>query len=245
MSKMPKNNPHPIGAFFLFSLLLLLAAFCLFLFRPKDSGDSAQESVSAEIPLTVILDAGHGGEDGGAVGEGGIYEKDLNLDITLRLEALLKQNGITVVCTRTEDILLYDRNVDFKGRKKLLDLAARLKISRETPNSIFVSIHQNSFSQAKYSGLQVYYSPNHPSSALLAQTIQSTVRNRLQPQNSRLIKAASSNIYLMDRITTPAVLVECGFLSNEQDRTALSDENYRAQLAEVLALAITDFLSQK
>ena len=122
--------------------------------------------------FTVVLDAGHGGEDGGAVSASGVFEKDLNLSIAKKLEKLLTSCGISVVMTRTEDVLLYDKTVDYHGRKKALDLAARRKITEETENAIFVSIHMNAFPASQYSGLQVWYSPNNSHSKILAQSVQ-------------------------------------------------------------------------
>ena len=232
-------------AFLAFSLLLTMAAATFWGILSVFSREKAETVTASNPTVTVILDPGHGGEDGGAVGANKVYEKDLNLDIAKKVKALLKEKGITVKCTREEDILLYDRNADYKGRKKLLDLAARLNISRETENSVFVSIHMNAFPQTQYSGLQVYYSTNDSRSEQLALLIQNATRKTLQPNNTRLIKAATSSIYLMHRITTPAVLVECGFLSNDEECQKLSDEEYRAKLAEVLAEAIETFVDQQ
>ena len=110
-------------------------------------------------------------------------------------------------------------------------------------NSLFISIHMNAFPQSQYSGLQVYYSPNHPASQQLARDIQELTKSALQPENNRSIKAAGENIFLLDRLTCPAVLVECGFLSNGEECEALADENYQRQLALVIALSILQNLS--
>ena len=243
MSDQAAKKSSLVLSFLVFSLLLTLASllFCgievFFNNRKNTDADALSEKT-----VTVILDPGHGGEDGGAVGAGDVYEKDLNLAIAKEVESYLKMNGLSVICTRNEDILLYDRNVDYKGRKKMLDLAARLKISRETENSVFVSIHMNAFPQTQYSGLQVYYSPNDDTSADLAALIQNDTKSLLQPTNTRKIKSASSNIYLLDRITTPAVLVECGFLSNAEECALLSDAEYRQKLSLILANAIAQFV---
>lgn len=230
-------------SFLLFSMLL---GAILLMFGAITHHFSAPDTTDADVPTakeyTVILDPGHGGEDGGAVGKNGVYEKDLNLAVAQEIEAALEERGISVICTRTEDILLYDRNVDYKGRKKMLDLAARLKVAKDTPDSVFISIHMNSFPQTQYSGLQVYYSGNDPRSAALANLIQNEVRRQLQPENARKTKQASSNIYLLDRITSPAILIECGFLSNAEECERLSTEAYRKELALVLATAIADYV---
>lgn len=231
------KKKHSALYFLLFSLLFTatLLLLCLFTHRPTDT------DVSASPAITVVLDAGHGGEDGGAI-RGGVLEKDLNLDIAMAVGAHLTQNGINVVYTRTEDVLLYDRNVNYKGRKKLLDLAARLRIARQTENAVFVSIHMNSFPNDKYRGLQVYYSKNDKNSIIMAQTIQNNAKKLLQPENDRKSKEATSAIYLLDRLETPAVLVECGFLSNTEECALLATPEYRQKLSLMLAESIAEYL---
>ena len=190
---------------------------------------------------TIVIDAGHGGEDGGAIGnyEGiEVIEKHVNLAIACYLRDLLEANGYTGIMTRERDELLYDRNVEYQGRKKVLDLAARLHIGQNTPNAVFVSVHMNAFPQKQYSGLQVYYSKNNTFSSTLASCIQQTVREQLQPFNGRKIKAATSDIYLLDHLRCPAVLVECGFLSNEQECRLLDSKEYQQKLAFLLFLSI-------
>lgn len=233
------------------ALLLLIVGgivtlFCLLSGYSPLSSDAAV-SVSATPGYTVIIDAGHGGEDGGAVGKMDgreIYEKDLNLTISLLLRDLLEADGVGVVMTREQDVLLYDRNTDYKGRKKVLDLAARLNIGQRIENALFVSIHMNAFTQSQYKGLQVYYSPNHAASATLAQGIQTRVSEQLQRDNHRKVKRAGSEIHLLEHLTCPAVLVECGFLSNADDCRALSDAEYQRKLAFLLFCAIRESLEE-
>lgn len=203
------------------------------------------KSVIGERNHTVVLDAGHGGEDGGASSASGIFEKDLNLDIVMKIGDYLERCGISVVYTRTEDILLYDRNENYEGRKKILDLAARLKMARECENAVFVSIHMNAFPQKQYSGLQVYYSPHHPLSQILASTVQENAKTYLDHTNKRKIKKANSSIYLLDRLEKPAVLIECGFLSNEDEAQKLSGQEYRKQLALVIGKSIMECLENQ
>ena len=205
----------------------------------------AQSTAVQESPkFTVVLDAGHGGEDGGAVSASGIHEKDVNLAVTMALGELLSANGISVIYTRKEDVLLYDKTVDYHGRKKSLDLAARRKIAEDTPNGIFISIHMNAFPQSQYSGFQVWYSKNSPHSLTLAQTIQTNATEQLQPENDRRVKPATSSIYLLHRLQCPAILVECGFLSNPTEAELLASESYQNQLAFLLFLSITEGISK-
>ncbi len=198
---------------------------------------------TVEIPKkewVIVIDAGHGGEDGGTSNaDGTVLEKDLNLDIAGKLYTLLSSNGIPCKLTRTADELLYDKNADHQGRKKQMDLAARREIAETTENALFVSIHMNSYTAAQYSGLQVWYSPNNDFSETVAQTIQSNAKAMLQPENNRQIKAAGSNIYLLYHLQCPAVLVECGFLSNPEEAQKLNDPAYRDELAYLLFISLS------
>ena len=198
------------------------------------------EPSDGDVPVTVILDAGHGGEDGGTASKDGTLEKDLNLQIAKQLCELLKANGIKTLLTRSEDTLLYDKTTNYIGRKKALDLAARRKLADETPNCIFVSIHMNAFPGTQSRGLQVWYSPNDPLSQALAASIQEAARAYLLPDNDRQIKQATSAIYLLHHIQAPAVLVECGFLSNPEDAALLASPTYQQALALVLFTAILE-----
>lgn len=218
------------------ALVLLCLGFALPGIRHRTTGGT--RAATGTEGVTVILDAGHGGEDGGAVSADGLQEKAVNLDLAVRIRALLEENGVRAVLTRDSDILLYDRNADYHGRKKALDLRARREFAEAIPNGIFVSIHMNAFPQKQVHGLQVWYSPNHADSALLAGAIQETVRDRLQPENHRKTKQAGSNIYLLHHLQIPAVLVECGFLSNPDEAALLAADGYRQQLAQAVALGI-------
>jgi N-acetylmuramoyl-L-alanine amidase len=209
-------------------------------------------SLNFELPLptdtdmgnvTIVIDAGHGGEDGGCEGNG-LVEKDLNLDISMRLASLLREAGVNVVMTRETDILLYDKNSDYEGKKKVQDVRRRLEIATEQENAVLVSIHMNYFAETKYSGLQVWYSKNDSKSRILANLIQTEVKTTLQPNNKRSIKEATSGIFLLNNATFPAVLVECGFLSNTDEARALGDAEYRQAIAKSIFEAIMKYISQ-
>ncbi|MBQ8287895.1 MAG: N-acetylmuramoyl-L-alanine amidase [Clostridia bacterium] len=184
----------------------------------------------------IILDAGHGGEDSGAIGVDGVLEKDLNLSLTLRLRDLLIFEGWEVVLTRSDDRLLY--NPETALSHKVQDLKTRLDYGARYPDAVFVSIHMNKFPAESCKGLQVYYSPNHASSVTLAERIQSDVKSYLSPDNRRLSKKATTSIFILNRIRIPAVLVECGFISNREEASLLSDDGYQKKLAAVLATSM-------
>ncbi len=241
---MNKTSIIKITVFFLISSLILAAlAYFLGTFYIPAPSAAVSSDTDARKYKTVIIDAGHGGEDGGASSRSGLVEKHVNLSIAEALRDMLKVNGVNVIMTRDEDKLLYDRNVDFEGRKKKLDHAARLCIMQNTEDAVFVSIHMNSFTNPKYSGLQVWYSQNDTASRTLADNIQSNNQKLLQPENTRKIKAATSAIFLLNKATCPAVLVECGFLSNPEEAARFETEEYRQKVAFMLFCSITEFLN--
>ena len=232
----------------IFVVITIGGAVVFFLFS---GAELPTNSLVADVQETdkriVILDAGHGGEDGGAVGTDGTKEKDLNLDLTLTLASQLRAAGVTVILTREDDRLLYDKNVDYAGQKKQLDLASRLQIServkKEYPNTeiLFVSIHMNSFPSASAQGFQVWYSGNDPVSKDFAMAVQETVSEHLQQKKKREAKLSGSNIYLLDRAVLPSILVECGFLSNPEECSLLSSEEYRKRIAFSLFVSILNY----
>lgn len=191
---------------------------------------------------TVVIDAGHGGFDGGASAADGTLEKTLNLQIALRLQAFLDAFGLQTVMTRTTDTGTNDPSAATIREKKRSDLKNRLALLQEEDHRILVSIHQNHYSQSKYNGTQVFYSGNHPGSAALAECIRAGVAASLQPQNRREIKQSGSEIYLLHQAQAPAVMVECGFLSNAAETEKLKTETYQTQLAFVIALGILEYL---
>lgn len=194
--------------------------------------------------ITVVLDAGHGGEDAGAIAPDGTLEKDLNLEISNLVKGLCILNGINVKMTRENDMLLYDYYNDlenYKGQKKIYDLKNRLKIAEEHPEALYVGIHMNKFSQAKYKGTQIYYSKNNETSQLVASDLSKSIKTYLQSSNNRQIKKADSSIYILNNIKNPAILVECGFLSNDEELRNLKTEEYRAALALVIFSSICNY----
>jgi len=209
-----------------------------------------EETITAgtfEDKVLFVIDPGHGGEDAGCSSAKGLLEKDLNLSVARDISAILNAAGYTTVLTRTEDTLLYDMyrdRMDYTGYKKIYDLKNRMRFTEETQAKYFVSIHMNKFPQTQYSGLQVYYSPNDPGSVQMADRIQSYVQKYVQPENERKTKKATKGIYLLHRMEIPAVLVECGFLSNEEEAALLSDASYRKTLSLGIACAIMEYCAK-
>lgn len=217
----------------------------LYIAEPSDAELSA--AAAEAPPPSLIIDPGHGGEDGGA-SSGDILEKDLNLAISENLCDLCAIFGYDVRMTRTEDTLLYDYFddlEDYRGRKKTYDLRNRLRIAEESEAELFVGIHMNKFPQEQYKGLQVYYSPNTDESREAAGMIQSYAKKYLSPDNNREIKKATQAIYILNRIKTPAVLVECGFLSNPEELALLSSSEYRMQVSASIFASAAEYLVGK
>ncbi len=198
--------------------------------------------ISPDKRVCFVIDAGHGGEDGGAVSDGGICEKDINLDISLKLFDMLKLSDFKTVLTRSEDKLLY--NSGEESRKKYHDINNRIKIVNECENPVLVSVHQNKFPIKKYSGFQVYCSGNNPESVNFGNLMQNNVKEYLQPYNKRQPKLADKTIRLLNSLHVPAVLAECGFLSNDAEAQMLATNEYKNKMAYVLYVSAVQFAKE-
>lgn len=186
-------------------------------------------SHTENIKKTVILDAGHGGFDGGA-SAGDVLEKDINLKIALFLVDHLKLSGYDVILTREDDSATNDEGDRIRS-KKISDMKNRLALMKSYPDAFFVSIHLNKYSDSQPKGTQVFYSQKTTESKLLAQSIQQTVKELLQSDNHREIKPATRDTYLLYNAPIPAVIVECGFLSNPAELALLKTEEYQKKMA--------------
>lgn len=192
---------------------------------------------------TIVIDPGHGGLDGGAVTkDGGVVEKDINLAIGLVLRDIFTANGFDVVMIRDTDISIHDEGVTGTKKQKTSDLHNRLAIVNSHPDAIFLSIHQNKYSSSSSWGAQVFYSPNNPLSEQLAGVLQDDFISMLQPENKRKHKKAGKDLYLMHKAECPAVLVECGFLSNPAEAELLTETEYRSKVAFTIFCSVMRFL---
>ena len=207
-------------------------------------GDNAVTVISEKIPLErencIIIDAGHGGVDGGATSCAGILESTYNLKIALRLNDLFHLLGYDTKMIRTTDVSVYTKGETIT-QKKVSDLKERVRIVNETPNGLLVSIHQNNFSDSRYSGAQVFYSPGEESQAL-AKQMQADFVSYLNPGSNRQCKK-SEGIYLMEHIERPGILIECGFLSNPEEESKLRSEIYQKKICCVIAASLSQYLS--
>lgn len=202
---------------------------------------SAVAVLSSEVSTApiVVIDAGHGGEDGGAISVTGVRESTLNLEISQRLNDLLHFLGIQTKMIRTEDISVYTEGETI-AQKKVSDIHNRVAMVEQTPNALLVSIHQNQFSESQYRGAQVFYASG---SQALAELLQRELAAQVDPKNHRECKQAQG-IYLLEHISCPAVLIECGFLSNPAEEALLRDEAYQKKLASVIACTLASHLEE-
>jgi N-acetylmuramoyl-L-alanine amidase len=233
-----KTNPGGYGSFNIF----------LDAYNPKSSISSASSTelntgfLNSGKPV-IIIDAGHGGADSGAVGTDragntdNIFEKDINLSIALKLKRLFKMSNCEVILTRETDIMLNDDGVK---KRKASDLANRVKIANKYHDAIFVSIHMNKFTGEKYRGMQVFYSANNLDSVNLAELIKLNNKEYLQHDNNREIKRGK-DIYVLENIKNCGVLVECGFLSNPEEAHLLTQDAYQNKIAKIIFASVMEF----
>ena len=223
-------------------ILILTAAVSLLV---SGSVDLASKLTDAPTPppSVVIIDPGHGGEDGGALSCTGRKESDYNLEISLRLNDLLLMLGRPVVMTRSEDVSIADPGLETVSERKVSDLRNRVRLVNQTPGAVLVSIHQNTFPEEKYCGAQVFFAKTEGSTEL-GELMQRSLREYLDPDNHRECKQ-SLTVYLMNKITCPGILIECGFLSNEKEEFRLRQAEYQRKLACAAAGALTQYLAQQ
>lgn len=234
--------------FFVFKkndILFLLSVICISVFMLNFSLNYKTASVFlSSSGRVVVLDAGHGNIDGGAVGANGSIEKDINLAICQKLQAYLEQNGITVVLTRNDDNAIVDTKNKTVRQIKRDDLKYRRNMRDIEGADIFVSVHMNKFPDAKYKGAQVFYASTPEKSKLLGETIQNSLIENLDKSNTRMAKKAENSIYILKNSKTPSVIVECGFLSNEAEEKLLQSESYQKKVAWSIFAGIEKYFTE-
>lgn len=213
--------------------VLLLA---LALARLNYLGKAAMETAAVQQTGPLVLDAGHGGEDGGAVSLTGVPESRINLAIVLKLRDVLGLYGVDPILLREEDVSLHDSGAGTLREKKRSDLKNRVAAIEEVEGGTLLSIHQNTYPGSRYHGTHVFYAPTEGSQSL-AEHFQNSVKAALQPDNERAVKQIPDSVYIMNHITCPAILIECGFLTNPEEEALLRDEDYQRKLSAVIAAA--------
>ena len=221
--------------------IFLGVCLCFYSFVPSFSNRRKLVLSSAQQEHVMILDPGHGGLDGGAVGVYGNKESEINLEICLKTKALCSLLGIPHAMTRTSETLIYPQNAESIADKKIADQNARIEFIRSIPNGIVYSIHQNAYPSPSVSGFQVLYGHND-SSEKLGQIIQQSYNDKLNATR-RIATEIPNNIYLFRHIDGPAVLIECGFISNKQDSELLQTDSYQVKLATLFTAAHLQFIN--
>ena len=223
-----------------FAFLIVAAPFLSFLENKIVAASSGRINENN----VILLDAGHGGEDGGAIGVGGIIEKDINLSITLKTALFFKFFGYEVEFTRETDKMTCDNGLKTQRERKVSDIKNRLKQIDKSSCLCAISIHQNIFGgEAK--GAQVFYGGNNPESKLIAESVQNGIFSLLQPENKRIIKQTTKDIYILYHTEKPAILVECGFISNSSEAALLGDDNYQNKMAFAIAISAVKHLTER
>lgn len=194
-------------------------------------------------PRIIVLDAGHGGMDGGCSTADGVPEKGINLSILLSVRDMLRSCGYSVEVTRDTDTSIHDKGVTGIAAQKNSDMDNRLEIFNKHPNAVCISIHQNQYITPAAKGAQMFYSETNPDSQALAQLMQSRFVSNLQPDNTREIKLCGSELFLCHFCNNPTVMIECGFLSNPDEAKKLVTEEYQKQVAFTIFSGITEFVS--
>lgn len=199
------------------------------------------------VPVTnkvIVIDAGHGKPDSGAENENGVSEEAINLKIALKLQKYLESSGATVLLTRSDENGIYEIDSKTISQKKVSDIKKRVKIANESSADIYVSIHLNKIPQGQYWGWQTFYNSGNEKSKLLADSIQKNLNETISKDNKREIKKLD-NIYMMKNVEIPIALVECGFLSNEQEASKLQQDDYQSKLAWGIYDGIMDYFNKQ
>ena len=219
---------------------LAVAGILCIVFGGKKAVRAYSSQHVSQARYCIVLDAGHGGEAGGATSCTGVLESGINLEITLRLKDLFHLLGRETKMIRTSDVSVYTKGGTI-AQKKMSDLKERARIVNTTPRAMLISIHQNNFSDNRYSGAQVFYADTQ-GSEFLAKQLQSTLIASLNKGSKRACKRCDG-VYLMEHITCPGILVECGFLSNPAEEAKLRSMEYQRKLCCVIAATASSFLS--
>lgn len=247
-----KKNILFVCLLLLFSLTVFSIGFAVDYSQPvtgeKQQQASGEQAPGEQLPppRTVILDAGHGGEDPGAVSDySGLREKDINLNIVMVLKNLLEKDNYKVILTRETDRLEYSDEAKTILQKRKEDLTRRKKIIDESGADFAVSIHLNKFPQTKYHGAQAFFPPNSPDSQKLANEIQNSIRLNVDNENDRAALVKKDQIMILKNLKTPTVIVECGFLSNPDEEKLLGSEEYQNKLAQAIKIGIDNYYKVK
>ncbi len=222
-----------------FSLALIFSVSSFLI--PKQNLNSSVFA-PATAGKTIIIDAGHGQPDGGAVAKDGTAEKDINLEISKKLGMYFVQSGANVIYTREDDNAVAGSDGKNIREIKREDLKNRRDILNSGDGDVFLSIHMNNFDDSKYSGAQVFYDGTNEESKELAMIVQSYLKNFVDKTNTREAKDSKNSIFIMRNSKTPCVLIECGFLSNKKELQKLKSKKYQEDLSYAIFCGVTEYI---
>lgn len=214
-------------------IITLIIAFIVAIFGVTNSLSNSS-SHSTHLPKTVVIDAGHGGVDAGAIAIDNTPEKEINLDIALALYDYLMVSGVNSSLIRDGDYEIYPNGYD----RSKSDLYNRMDIINTYDNAIMISIHQNHFENESEHGTQIWYSTNDNDSVIIADSILNSIKYYLQPDNKRKNKESGSAYYILHNATIPSIMIECGFISNREENIKLNDKKYQADMVFTIMLGL-------
>ena len=239
---MDKKNKDTLFYLTIFIIYFVIALITGNIFNNKSKRVGAIPNFNTPA---IIIDAGHGGEDGGAIAiDGKTLEKDINLSIAKKLNNILKSNNINTFMIRDTDKSIYkkDSNKKTLRRKKVEDLRNRVNIANSNDKNILISIHQNKFPDESLKGIQIFYSENNEQSIKLANFIKEDLEKNLNQTKFRENKKSGKEVYLLNKVRIPAVIIECGFISNKEELNNLITEDYQNKLAQYIFSGLKNFL---
>lgn len=229
----------------IFILVWTFLPIGIFMLQTANNNINKKTIATMSVPVTnrtIIIDAGHGGEDGGAVSSNGVSEAQINLSIALKIQKLLEQSGATVILTRSDDNAIYDIDSKTLRQKKNSDLKNRVKIGNTSTADLFISIHLNKIEQSQYYGWQTFFKDGNEQGKKLATCIQNNLNESIQKENKRT-PLKISNIYIIKNVEIPTTIVECGFLSNPEEEKQLQTDEYQNRLAWGIYNGIMDYFA--
>ena len=238
MKELKKTEYNKTTIRIMAALLIMVSIYFLAYQRVRET--SSNQVVSKKKPC-VVIDAGHGGKDPGKVGINGALEKDINLEIAIKLQQFLELEDVEVILTRESDAGLYDENA---SNKKVQDMKRRVEIIEQASPVLTVSIHQNSYHEEYVHGAQTFYYENSEQSKVLAEKIQQALLNDVDKENKRVAKSNDS-YYLLKKTSSPIVIVECGFLSNSEEAEKLESDYYQEKVAWAIHLGVLQYINSQ
>ena len=238
MKELKKTEYNKTTIRIMAALLIMVSIYFLAYQRVRET--TSDQIISKKKPC-VVIDAGHGGKDPGKVAINGALEKDINLEIAIKLQQFLEQEDVEVILTRESDAGLYDENA---SNKKVQDMKRRVEVIEQAAPVLTVSIHQNSYHEEYVHGAQTFYYENSEQSKVLAEKIQQMLLNDVDKENKRVAKSNDS-YYLLKKTSSPIVIVECGFLSNSEEAQKLESDYYQEKVAWAIHLGILQYINSQ